>query len=122
MREHLIWTGETFAPAHDVQAIRAKAARRTRSDLPAPFVISDDLGPNGLLNHADNRVYTSKAEYVRAVKAAGCEIVGNDRLPPPPPKKRFKLTDDMRREVRQKVQALDSPQRKLIEKRRKRNG
>lgn len=92
-----------------------------RSHLAAPNFISDDLGSNGLLNHADGRVYTSKAAYVRAVRAAGCEIVGNEKLTPPKYEKP-KLTDEMRREIRQKVEALDSPTRKLVEKRRKRTG
>lgn len=98
-----------------------KNDQEKRSHLAAPFIISDDLGSNGLLNHADGRVYTSKSEYVRAVKAAGCEIVGNEKLPPPKYEKP-KLTDEMRREIRQKVEALDSPTRKLTEKRRKRTG
>lgn len=81
-----------------------------RSKLASPAFISDDLGSNGLLNHADGRMYTSKAAYVRAVKAAGCEIVGNEKLKPPS-REKVKLTDDVRREIRQKVAALDSPTR-----------
>ena len=81
-----------------------------RSRLSAPFIISDDLGPNGLLNHADGRTYTSKAAYVKAVKAAGCEIVGNEKLRPPP-REKVKLSDSVRREIREKVRALDSPTR-----------
>lgn len=83
-----------------------------RSKLSAPFIINDDLGSNGLLNHADGRIYTSKAAYVRAVKAAGCEIVGNEKLKPPP-REKVKLSDEVRREIRQKVAALDSPTRPL---------
>lgn len=41
-----------------------------------PYVISD--GMDAIRNHADGRVYDSKSQYYRAVKAAGCEIVGND--------------------------------------------
>jgi hypothetical protein len=44
----------------------------------APFVISDTM--DGILNHADGRMYDSKSRYTRAVKAMGCEIVGNDRI------------------------------------------
>lgn len=44
----------------------------------AAYVISDDLGTSGVLNHADGKVYDSKSEYYKAVKAAGCVIVGND--------------------------------------------
>lgn len=49
----------------------------------APRVISDDLGKDGIINHADGRRYDSKSSYYSAVKAAGCEVVGNDRFDPP---------------------------------------
>ena len=81
-----------------------------RSSLPAPAYISDDLGPNGLLNHADGRVYTSKAKYLRGVKDAGCEVIGNEKLKPKP-KAPVRLSDELRREIRQRVQAIDSPTR-----------
>ncbi len=48
----------------------------SRSDLPAPYIRSDGMGDT--LNPADGRTYDSKSAYERAVKAAGCEIVGND--------------------------------------------
>jgi hypothetical protein len=32
------------------------------------------------LNHADGRRYDSKRAYEKAVRAAGCEIVGNENL------------------------------------------
>jgi hypothetical protein len=98
-----------------------KTNDQKRSHLAAPYVISDDLGTNGLLNHADNKVYTSKAEYVRAVKRAGCEIVGNEKVKRPE-KVKPTITDEMRREIRRQVQALDSPTRKLHERRRRRTG
>lgn len=43
-------------------------------------VFSDTLpgGINGMLNHADGKMYDSKSSYERAVKAKGCRIVGND--------------------------------------------
>lgn len=110
MREHLIWDGNTFAPAHEVYARRGMEAARTRSALPMPAYISDDLGPNGLECHADGKTYTSKAAYLKAVRDNGCYVVGNDKLPKPQ-KKKVKLSDDIRREIRQKVQALDSPTR-----------
>lgn len=34
-----------------------------------------------VLNHADGKRYTDKRAYERAVRDAGCEIVGNERLP-----------------------------------------
>lgn len=87
-----------------------------RSDFPAPAVIGDDLGPNGLLCHADGRTYTSKADYYRAVKAAGCEILGSKETLKRPTPKRFKLDQaertSLRRELSEKLQALDSPTRR----------
>ena len=47
-----------------------------------PMVISDCM--DSTLNHADGRRYDSKRAYQKAVRAAGCEIVGNEtqKLPP----------------------------------------
>lgn len=42
----------------------------------APMYISGDL--DYVLNHADGKRYTDKRAYERAVRAAGCEIVGNE--------------------------------------------
>lgn len=42
------------------------------------YVISDHL--DDLVNHADGKRYSSKRAYYRAVRAAGCEIVGNEEL------------------------------------------
>ncbi len=43
-------------------------------------VISDNL--DYVMNQADGKRYTSKAKYYAAVRAAGCEIVGNDTSKP----------------------------------------
>jgi hypothetical protein len=43
------------------------------------MVISDVMDPT--LNHADGRIYDSKRAFQRGVRAAGCEIVGNERMP-----------------------------------------
>lgn len=47
----------------------------------APMVISGTL--DYVLNHADGKIYTDKRQYERAVIRAGCEIVGNERMPEP---------------------------------------
>lgn len=41
---------------------------------------SDALGEGvqGMINPVDGKKYDSKSQYYRAVKAAGCEIMGND--------------------------------------------
>ena len=48
-----------------------------KSDLAAPMIISDAL--DNVFNHADGKRYTSKRAYERAVRAAGCVIVGDER-------------------------------------------
>lgn len=45
---------------------------------PRFYVISDDMGINGVLNPVDGKKYDSKSSYEKAVKAAGCVIMGND--------------------------------------------
>lgn len=47
-----------------------------------PMVISDCM--DSTMNHADGRRYDSKRAYQKAVRAAGCEIVGNETQRPPP--------------------------------------
>lgn len=50
---------------------------RKRSALPCPAIRSD--GMDATLNHADGQLYDSRSAYERAVKDAGCVIVGNDQ-------------------------------------------
>lgn len=42
----------------------------------APYIISDYIGNgiNGIKSHVDGKMYDSKSEYYKAVKAAGCFI------------------------------------------------
>jgi hypothetical protein len=47
-----------------------------RSDLPAPMVISDQLGD--VWNPADGKKYDSKSAYYKAVRASGCEVMGSE--------------------------------------------
>lgn len=53
---------------------------KKRSDHPMPAIRSDGMDP--ILNHANGLMYDSRSAYERAVKDAGCVIVGND-LPEP---------------------------------------
>lgn len=46
-----------------------------------PYVITDTMPAT--MNHADGRRYDSKRAFERAVRAAGCEVVGNEALPAP---------------------------------------
>lgn len=43
-----------------------------------PYVVSDNLGVQGIVNPATGKSYDSKSEYYASVKAAGCHIVGDD--------------------------------------------
>lgn len=47
-----------------------------RSELPMPYIRTD--GMDAILNHADGQMYDSRSSYERAVKNAGCVIVGDD--------------------------------------------
>lgn len=62
-----------------VAQIRAENAKYI-PPVGAPMLISDDLGINGLFCHADGKTYDSKSAYYKAVRAAGMEIVGNEKL------------------------------------------
>lgn len=55
-----------------------------RSELASPSVQSDSLpgGIHGIFSHADGRRYDSKAKYLAEAKARGCEVIGNEKLPP----------------------------------------
>lgn len=66
-----VWRDGELIPKH--LAPRVPVAR---SSLPAPYIRSD--GMDATLNHANGLLYDSKSAYERAVKDAGCEIVGND--------------------------------------------
>lgn len=55
---------------------RVRRPVAARSHLPTPMIRSD--GMTATWNPVDGKHYESKSEYERAVKAAGCEIVGND--------------------------------------------
>jgi hypothetical protein len=77
---------------------------RQRSDLPMPAIRSDGMGT--ILNHADGRLYDSKSAYYRAVKDAGCEIIGNEKLP----ERQVKEPDvkDIARDVKTAIQQVEA--------------
>lgn len=50
---------------------------KKRSHLPMPAIRTD--GMEATMNHADGKTYDSRSAYERAVKDAGCVIVGNDQ-------------------------------------------
>lgn len=64
----LIWNGEEWVE-------RARYQRPTKGHV---AVISDHL--DAMVSMADGQTYTSKRAYQKSVRAAGCEIVGNERI------------------------------------------
>ena len=70
---------KTCSQMHEVSAWPSEcmAEPRKRSALPCPAIRAD--GMEAIMNHADGRMYDSRSGYERAVKDAGCEIVGNDQ-------------------------------------------
>jgi hypothetical protein len=75
------------------------------------MIIRDGMEPT--LNHADRRVYTSKRAYEKAVKAAGCEIIGSQRYTAPAKPEMDDPTPDI-------VRAVDKALANTQPKRRKR--
>lgn len=67
---------QALIPKSQYQRQMASDAEHSRSGLPRPMIISDNL--DGLRSMADGQIYTSKRHYERSVKAHGCEIVGNE--------------------------------------------
>lgn len=73
MREKFVWDAGGLRPWAEVAASRRV---RARSSLPCPSIIRDGL--DNVKNPVDGKLYDSKSAYYQAVKAAGCEIVGNE--------------------------------------------
>lgn len=74
MTERGVWvsTPNGLVPKH--LYYRPEAAR---SDLSAPMIIRDGMEPTW--NPVNGERYDSKRAYEKAVKAAGCEILGNEK-------------------------------------------
>lgn len=68
--------GDRLVPWPQVAAARRERTEAARSGLPAPMIIRDHL--DGVQNPCDGKTYDSKSAYYRAVRDAGCEIVGNE--------------------------------------------
>jgi hypothetical protein len=47
------------------------------------------------VNHADGQMYGSKRAYTKAVHRAGCDIVGNEKIPKPKPFKPEGIKKDL---------------------------
>lgn len=74
--EKFVVIKDQLVPWPKVAAARRERAIAARSDLAAPMLIRDAL--NDVQNPCDGKTYDSKSAYYRAVKDAGCVIVGNE--------------------------------------------
>jgi hypothetical protein len=63
-------------PWSEVARLRREARIKVESLLPRPTVIRDAL--DNVKNPVDGKIYDSKSSYYKAVKDAGCVIVGNE--------------------------------------------
>jgi hypothetical protein len=61
------------------QLIDKRDAPPPHGPAPAPMVRTDGMAP--LRSMADGRIYDSRSAYYASVRAAGCEIVGDERAP-----------------------------------------
>lgn len=75
-----IWHEEEqrLVAEEEYRAMKAGVTAAKASHLPRPYIRTD--GMSDTWNPADGRHYDSKSAYEAAVKAAGCEIVGNDPI------------------------------------------
>lgn len=79
-----------------------RAPNESRSDLPAPMIISDTL--DYVQNPANGQTYTSKSKYYKAVRDAGCEILGSEK-PSASPKPQL---DDPVKDIKQAMEQVAS--------------
>jgi hypothetical protein len=68
-----------------------------RSDLPRPYVISDEMPP---VEQVDGRYYTSKAAFRRVGRTLGLTEVGNEKFKP---KKRSTDDPQVKRQRREAI-------------------
>lgn len=73
----------------------------SRSDLPAPMIISDTL--DYVQNPVNGQTYSSKSKYYKAVRDAGCEILGSEK-PSASPKPQL---DDPGDDIKQAIEQLE---------------
>jgi len=71
-----------------------------------PQIISDDLGIQGVFNPANGKTYDSKSQYYRAVKEAGCEVLGTDAPREAKPIEAKICENDLKRDIAQAIQQL----------------
>lgn len=80
----LIWDKEARDFVTPADWARSHGNRKRSHAVAAPYIRPD--GMSATWNPATGRTYDSRSAYYRAVKDAGCEIVGDDApLPDAPP-------------------------------------
>lgn len=78
--------------------------RVAKSILPCPAIRVD--GMDAIMNHADGMMYDSRSQYERAVKAAGCVIVGDDIQEPKAPEV---LSDnDLAKDIKTSIEQVEA--------------
>jgi hypothetical protein len=108
MRERFVISDGALRPWPEVASRRRARALASRSELPAPMIIRDEL--SGVVNPCDGKRYDSKSAYYRAVKEAGCVIVGNEaEKMMSAPRARSNVSRDEIAEAVQKVEQGYSP-------------
>lgn len=70
---------ETFVFRPGLGVIPKYEAEPLHAGGPAAYVIADGMDP--ILNVQNGKMYDSRSRYYRDVRAAGCEVVGNDTVP-----------------------------------------
>lgn len=89
---------ETFVYRPGLGVIDKREAAPLHAAADAPYVISDGMDP--VRSMVDGKTYDSKSRYYGSVRAAGCEVIGNDSVP----RQRKELPpvrDDLRRAIQQ---------------------
>jgi hypothetical protein len=78
MRQTYVFRDGKAVPKHLARPLDSK-----RSHLSAPMLIRDTMDP--IQGQMDGKLYDSKSAYNRAVRDAGCVVVGNEKMEGAPP-------------------------------------
>ncbi len=58
------------------KSIPIEEAQPSQTSHQSHYIIGDTMEPT--LNMVDGKVYDSKSAYMRTVRAAGCDVIGNE--------------------------------------------
>jgi hypothetical protein len=68
-----------------------------------PAIRADGMDP--IVNHANGLIYDSRSAYERAVKDAGCVIVGDDL---PTPARPEPVSDDLGHDIKTAIEQVEA--------------